>query len=154
MDIAAELFRRNTHVTAGDNQSRASRPWLTRCVSDRLLLCPPTWRAPARLLPMAQDAVFGNGGGVFARGTDEHARAQRFQSDLDRAFGKSGSFRNQAQAGGDGLPSLPLRFAVKMKVNQKCRRLVIVADQVAHQDIEDVVVDWDGFMETRHHPDS
>ena len=90
---------------------------------------------------MAQDAVLRDSGGVFACATDQLASAQCFQGDLHRAFGKPGSFRDQAQAGGDRFPSLPLRGAVKMEVNQKRRRLVVVADQIARQDIHDVVVD-------------
>ena len=45
---------------------------------------------------------------------------------------------------------MPFRFAVEMKINQKCGRLAVVTNQVAHQDIEDVVVDRDRFAETRH----
>ncbi len=99
---------------------------------------------------MAQNAMLWDGGRVFARGIDQLTPAQGFEGDLHRAFRKAGCLGDQAQAGGDRFPSLPLRGAVKMEVNQKGRRLSIVPDQVTHQDIEDVIVDWDGLAGTRH----
>lgn len=101
---------------------------------------------------MAQNAMLRNGGGMLARGTDELTRPQSFERDLHRALGKTGAFRDHPQAGGDRLPSLALRRAVKMEINQESRRLVIVADKVAHQDIEDIIVDRDGCAETWHNP--
>ena len=41
-------------------------------------------------------------------------------------------------------------MAVKIEVNQIRGRLPIVTDDVAHQDIENVVVDGDGFAKSRH----
>ena len=71
---------------------------------------------------MAQDAVLRDSGGVFACATDQLASAQCFQGDLHRAFGKPGSFRNQAQAGGDrpykawGYPVVPALFVLGLGV--------------------------------------
>ena len=37
-----------------------------------------------------------------------------------------------------------------MQVNKICGRLLIVTDEVAHQNVEDVIVDWNNFPESRH----
>ena len=37
-----------------------------------------------------------------------------------------------------------------MKINQICGRLLIVADEVAHEDIENVIVHGHDFFEARH----
>ena len=37
-----------------------------------------------------------------------------------------------------------------MKIDQKSSRLMVVPDQIAHQNIEDVIVDRDRFTEARH----
>lgn len=94
---------------------------------------------------MTPDAMLRHGGDVFACGMDQLAPPQGFQGALHRTFGKPGTFCNQAQAGRDRFPSLPLRGAVEMEVNQKGRRLSIMPDQVTHQDIEDVIVDRDAL---------
>jgi hypothetical protein len=81
---------------------------------------------------MAQDAMLRNGGGMRARGPDELTPTQSGEGDLHRAFGKTSAFRNRPQAGDDRLPSLALRGAVKMQINEEGRGPMIVADQVAH----------------------
>jgi hypothetical protein len=99
---------------------------------------------------VSQNTVSRHGGGVRARGLNQLAPVQSLQGDLDRTLGEAGSFRDQSQAGRDRLPPSPLSFAVKMEINQKCRRLLIVPDEVAHQNIEHVVIDRDCLAEARH----
>jgi hypothetical protein len=99
---------------------------------------------------VAQDAMLRESGGMFARRSNQLARPQPFQGDLDRTFGKPGSFRDHPQAGADWLPSLPFGLAVEMKINQKRGRLVVVTNQVTHQDVQDIIVDRDRLAETGH----
>ena len=40
-----------------------------------------------------------------------------------------------------------------MKINQICGRLLIVADEVAHEDIENVIVHGHDFFKARHSVD-
>ncbi len=46
--------------------------------------------------------------------------------------------------------SVPGGLTVKIQIDEISRRLAIVADEVAHQDIEHVIIDWNGFAETGH----
>ena len=47
-------------------------------------------------------------------------------------------------------PFVSCGVAVKVQGNQKRGRLLIVPDQIAHQDIQNVVVDGNGLFEARH----
>jgi hypothetical protein len=91
-----------------------------------------------------------NGGGVLARGLDQLAAAQFFQRGLHSAFRKAGRFGEHAQTRGDRFPFLASGLPVEMKKNQIRSGLAIVADDIAHQDIEHVIVDWNGFTKSRH----
>ena len=99
---------------------------------------------------MPQDAMLRKSGRMCARRSNQLAPPQPGEGDLDRAFGKTGFFRDHPQTGADRLPPVPLRCAVKMEVNQKSGRLAVVADQIPHQDIENIIVDWDRLTEARH----
>ena len=92
----------------------------------------------------------GSGGGVVAAGDDQFTAAQRCKGDLDCAFGKPGRVGESSDTRADGFPFLPHRLAVKVQVNQICSGLLIVPDQIAHQDVENVVVDGNGLFEARH----
>jgi predicted enzyme related to lactoylglutathione lyase len=37
-----------------------------------------------------------------------------------------------------------------MQINKVSSRLLIVSDKITHQDIEQVIIDWDGFAKARH----
>jgi hypothetical protein len=69
---------------------------------------------------------------------------------LNGAFGKPSRFRKSPETCSDWLPPIARRLTIKIEVNEISRRLLIVTDQIAHQDIEDVIVDWDGLFKTRH----
>lgn len=88
--------------------------------------------------------------GVLAFGLDQLAAAQEFQGGLDSAFRKTGFLGNGPETGRDRLPFYPRGLAVEMKVNKIRGRLPIMADNVAHQDVENVVVDWDRLTESGH----
>ena len=91
-----------------------------------------------------------HGGGVITRRLDEFATAQTFECGLDGAFRQAGFFRERTQTRRDRFPSLTCRLSVEKDINEICRRLAIVPDDVAHQDIEDVIVDRNGSAKTRH----
>ena len=91
-----------------------------------------------------------HGGRVIARGLDQFPAAQQLQCGLDGALGEAGCFREGAQAGGDRFPSRARGQAVEINVNEIRRWFLIVPDDVAHENVEDVIVDGDGFAEPRH----
>jgi hypothetical protein len=43
-----------------------------------------------------------------------------------------------------------VRVPVKVKINEKSSRTTIVSDEIAHKNVEDIVIDGNGFAETRH----
>ena len=76
--------------------------------------------------------------------------AQVFERELDRALRESGFLRDRPQAGRDWPPTAPLCGVVEPEIDEKSGRLAIMANQVAHQNIEDVIVDRHSPAETRH----
>lgn len=76
--------------------------------------------------------------------------SQEVEGGLDGALRQARFFRDRTQTGLDRFPSCPRSQAEEMKVDQIRRWLTIVADDVAHQNVEDVVVDRDGFAESGH----
>ena len=92
-----------------------------------------------------------HGGGMSARCLHQLAEMQRSEGALDRTFGKSGFIGQHAQTGIDRSPALASGAPGKIKIDEECRRLLIMSDDIAHQDIEDVIIDRHGLMEARHH---
>jgi len=88
--------------------------------------------------------------GMSARCLHQLAEMQGSEGALDCAFGQTGFVGQHAQAGIDRLPALASGAPAKIKINEECRRLLIVSDDIAHQDIEDVIIDRHGLMEARH----
>jgi hypothetical protein len=112
---------------------------------------PPLSSLTTKDAPMPENAVSGRGSCVLAPGIYQLTTPQSLQGELYGAFRESGSFRNRAQAGGDWFPALAPGLAVEMEINEKRRRLLVMPNKVAHQDVEHIVVDRDGLAETRHH---
>lgn len=69
---------------------------------------------------------------------------------LDCAFAQTSFIGQHAQAGIDRLPALASGASGKIKIDEECRRLLIVSDDIAHQHIQNVIIDRHGLMETRH----
>lgn len=69
---------------------------------------------------------------------------------VDGAFGKSRCVGDRAYTGADGVPFVSCSLAVKVQVNHKRGRLLIVPHQIAHQHVENVIVDGNGLSEARH----
>ena len=100
--------------------------------------------------PMSQNPMRRDGGSMVARCLHQLAELQGHDRALHCAFGKPGFIGEHAQAGFDRLPALTGGAAGKKKVNEKCRWLLIVTDDITHQDIEDVVVYRNSLAKTRH----
>ena len=87
---------------------------------------------------------------MVAGGDDQFATAQGCKSDLDGALGKASRVGKRSYARDNRFPFLPRGLAVKIQVNQVCGWLLIVSDQIAHQDVENVIVDRNGLAKPRH----
>jgi len=87
---------------------------------------------------------------VIAGALDQLAAAQEIERGLHGAFGKAGGFREHAQAGRHRFPSRARGLALEMEVNQIRGRLAIVPHDIAHQDIEHVIIDRNGFGAAGH----
>jgi hypothetical protein len=83
-------------------------------------------------------------------GRDELTATEKLERRLDPALRQAGIVGERTQAGLDWLPVRARGLAVKKKVNQIRRRLAIVPNDIAQQDVENVIVDRDRFAETRH----
>ena len=68
---------------------------------------------------------------------------------MDGAFGEPCCVREGAHTGANVAPFISCGLAVKMQVNDKSGGLLIVPDQITHQHIQHVIVDWNGAFETR-----
>jgi len=78
------------------------------------------------------------------------AEVQRRKRALHGAFGQAGFIGQHAQTGFDRLPVLACSAASKIRVNQKGSRLLIMPDDIAHEHVENVIIDWNGSVEARH----
>ena len=92
----------------------------------------------------------GDGRVMIAGADNQFAAAQILQRGLDGALGKAGRFRERAQTRGHRSPFGARGLAVEMQINKIRGRLSIVPDDTAHQDVYDVIVDWNGLAKTGH----
>ena len=91
-----------------------------------------------------------HGGGVIPRRPDQLAATQQFERSLDRTFREARLIGKHSQARRDRAPSGSRSAPVEKQVDEIGRRLAIVPDNVAHQDVEDVIVDRNCFPKPRH----
>jgi hypothetical protein len=68
---------------------------------------------------------------------------------VDGAFGETGFVRDRAHTGADGPPSTSRCLAVQVQINEVGGRFLVVSDQVAHQHIQNVIVDRDALFKAR-----
>jgi hypothetical protein len=92
----------------------------------------------------------GYGGAMRARGFQQLAILQLCDRTLHCAFGKAGLIGQHAQAGFDRLPVLAGGAAGEIEVNQEGSRMLIVSDDIAHEHVKNVIIDWNGSVEARH----
>ena len=83
-----------------------------------------------------------HGGPVRVRGFYQLPILQLHDRTLHCAFGKAGFIGQHAQAGFDRLPVLTGGAAGKVEINQEGRRLLIMPDDIAHEHVENVIIDW------------
>lgn len=88
--------------------------------------------------------------GMNARCLHQLAEMQGSESALDCAFGQTSFIGQHAQTGIDRLPALASSAPAKIKIDEECGRLLIVSHDIAHQHIQNVIIDRYGLMETRH----
>jgi hypothetical protein len=69
---------------------------------------------------------------------------------VNGAFGKPSCLSDCAYTGTDVAPSVSRRLTVEVQVNHKRSRLLIMPDQIAHQHIQNVIVEGNGLSKTRH----
>jgi len=72
-----------------------------------------------------------------------------YECRVDGAFGESCCVRDGAHTGANVAPFISCGLAVKMQVNHKRGRLLIVPDQITHQHIQHVIVNRNGAFEAR-----
>ena len=100
--------------------------------------------------PVAENAMTRKGGGMFADGYNQLATAQSLQRSLDSALRETGHFGEGAQTCRNRFPFVSRSLSVKTKINQISGRLSIVTSEVAHKNVDDVIVDGDFFPKARH----
>ena len=72
------------------------------------------------------------------------------QRGVDGAFRQSSSISDGSNAHWNGFPVASNSLAIEMEINEVGGGPLIVRDQVAHQHVEDVVVNGNGSFEARH----
>jgi len=87
---------------------------------------------------------------MSARCLHQLAEMQRGKSALHGTFGQADFIGQHAQTGIDRSPALASGASRKIKIDQECRRLLIMSDDIAHQHIQNVIIDRHGLMEARH----
>jgi len=74
----------------------------------------------------------GSGRGVVAGSDDQFAATEVCEGNLDGALGKAGRVGKHSYAHSGWSPFVPRGLPVKIQINQKCGRLLIVPDHVPH----------------------
>lgn len=69
---------------------------------------------------------------------------------LDCALRQARCLRNRSETRYDWFPLAAHCLAVKVQINHISSRFLVVCDQIAHQDVEDVIIDGNGLFEARH----
>jgi hypothetical protein len=99
---------------------------------------------------VSQHAMGRHRGGMSARCLHQLAEMQRSEGALDCTFGQTGFIGQHAQTGVYRLPALASGAPGKIKIDEECRRLLIVSDDIAHQHIQNVIIDRHSLTEARH----
>jgi predicted enzyme related to lactoylglutathione lyase len=93
----------------------------------------------------------GHGGPMRARCFHQLTKLQLQHRALHGALRKAGSIGQHAQAGFDRLPVLAGGATGKMEIDQECRGLLIMPDDIAHEHVKNVIIDGNASVKTRHH---
>ena len=95
---------------------------------------------------MAKNAMARGRSSVTTGGGDEFAAAQISQCALNRALGQAGRVREGAKTHSERFPFIAHSLTVEMEKNQIRGRFLIVADQIAHEHVEDIIVDRNDLL--------
>ena len=87
---------------------------------------------------------------MIAFGREELTTLQRGERGLHGALRQAGVVGQFAQAPGHRAPILSDGLTIEPDVDEKRRRLLVVSDEIAQQDIEHIVVNGHGAAEARH----
>ena len=91
-----------------------------------------------------------HGGPVRTRSFYQLAILQSGDGALHRTFGQAGFIRQYAEARFDRSPMLAGGASQKIKINEEGGRLLIVPDDIAHEHVENVIIDRNGSVKARH----
>ena len=69
---------------------------------------------------------------------------------MDGAFGESSCVSDCAHTRADRAPFVSCGVTIKIQVDDKGSRFLVVPDQIAHQHVEHVIVDGNGLFEASH----
>ena len=105
------------------------------------------------LSPMSKNVMTRSRGRTRARAQDQFSPPQMGERGVDRAFGEAGGFSERAKTCRDRPPLFADALSIQIQVNEIGGRFLVVSDQVAHQDIEHIIVNRNGDFESRHDVD-
>jgi hypothetical protein len=103
-----------------------------------------------RCAPVAKNSMTRQRGGIFADGDNQFAPTQSFQRALDGTLRKTCHFDERAQTRRNGFPSVSCSLSIKTKINQIGGWLAVVGNEIAHKNVDDVIVDRNLFPESGH----
>lgn len=87
---------------------------------------------------------------VLARRLYQLTSPQLHHRALHSALRKAGFIGQHAQTGFNRSPVLADGAAGKIEINEEGSRLLIVPDDIAHEHVKNVIIDWNGSVEARH----
>lgn len=91
--------------------------------------------------PVANEFVLRGAGGGALADLDEVPSFEEPDCFLNGGFGEAAGFGDLAEAHRDATFACAKERGPEDDIDEKCRRRAVVADQVGHEDVEDVLVD-------------
>jgi hypothetical protein len=99
---------------------------------------------------MTEDFVPWSGGAVSTAGFDQLPALKCGQRSLDTAFGQTGPLGDAAQTVGNAPPAALLCPTIKKKIDQERGRMLVVTNQIRHEDIDHIIIDRNRTSKPRH----
>ena len=98
---------------------------------------------------MAQNAMSWRSSHMIGGRRDELPAAQMCERHVDGAFREPCCLGDRPHTGTDVMPFASCGLGVNIEIHYERSRLLIVPDQIAHQNIENVIVDGNRAFKTR-----
>jgi len=92
--------------------------------------------------PRRKDGVDGDGSGVFLAAADQAAVDQVGDGGLDGALGEPNPFGEDSVTDGDRFAAGAVGLAVQVEVDEEGGRGMAVGDEVAHEGVDDVGIQF------------